>query len=388
MRSPLAFFLLASAAVGAGAATDTPALELRSGDRICLIGNTFAERLQLFGYFESGLLAAFPELDLSVRNLAWSADEASLRPRPLDFGSVDRHLEAQRADVVLMFYGANESFAGAAGTAAFRHDLGRLLRHISQRTYNGETPPRAALVSPIPQQALSAGSGLDPASVSRRNADLRTYSETARDVAAAQGVPFLDIFDAMAAAFDAAAAPLTINGVHLNEAGYWHAARALVEALGGPPPGTIEVSAGGGSQVEFRPPVRNRPPGGEPATLRVAVSGLDAGHYVLQRDGDVLASADRAAWARGVDLPAAAAAALAASGYRLRSAVVRKSRLFFDRYRAVNGYYIYGGRKAPFGVHSFPPEMARFDELVAKLDGELLELARSDEVWRLERVDR
>ena len=68
--------------------------------------------------------------------------------------------------------------------------------------------------------------------------------------------------------------------------------------------------------------------------------------------------------------------------------VLRKSRLFFDRYRAVNGYYIYGGRKEPFGVHSFPPEMVRFDELVGELDDEAGDLARSGETWRLERVDR
>ena len=54
----------------------------------------------------------------------------------------------------------------------------------------------------------------------------------------------------------------------------------------------------------------------------------------------------------------------------------------------MNGYYIYGGRKEPFGVHSFPPEMVRFEELVGELDREAAELAQSGEVWRLERVDR
>ena len=386
MKNLTAFLLVAAGA--AAPATGAPALELRPGDRICLVGNTFAERFQLFGYLESELLAAFPDLGLSVRNLAWSADEAALRPRPLDFGAVDRHLEAQAADVVLMFYGANESFDGAEGLPAFRNDLGRLLRHVSKRTYNGEQPPRVALASPIPQQALPGGAGLDEAAVARRNAELRSYSGAAAAVAAENGIAFLDVFDAMQSALAAAPAPLTINGIHLNDAGYWHAAGALVEALGGPAPGTVEISAGGGAELEFEPPVRLRPPAGGAATLRVAVSDLDAGYYALRRGEETLATADRAAWAEGIDLPAAAAAGLAEAGDRLRSAVVRKSRLFFDRYRAVNGYYIYGGRKEPFGVHSFPPEMVRFDELVSELDGEVRELARSGEVWRLERVDR
>ncbi len=380
--------LFAIVAAGASAA-EASTLQLRHGDRICLVGNTFAERFQLFGYFESGLLAAFPDFELSVRNLAWSADETALRPRPLDFGAVDRHLEAQGANVVLLFYGANESFAGDEGLPAFRNDLGRLLRHVSKQLYNGAEPARIAIVSPIPQQALPSGHGLDAAAVERRNVDLRAYAEAAEAVAAENGVSFLNIFDGVAAAFEGESAPLTVNGVHLNEAGYWHASRVLLEALGASAPGTVVASAQGGAGLEIRPPVLPPGPSGNPARLRISVRDLAPGYYALRRGEQTLASASDGEWANGLDLEAASAiTALMEAGDGLRRVVLRKSRLFFDRYRAVNGYYIYGGRKEPFGVHSFPPEMARFDELVGELDGEAAELARSDEVWRLERVDR
>ncbi len=408
----LSALLLAIVAAGASA-SDASTLELRRGDRICLVGNTFAERFQLFGYFESGLLAAFPQLDLSVRNLAWSADEAALRPRPLDFGAVDRHLEAQGADIVLLFYGANESFAGNQGVPAFRNDLGRLLRHVSKQNYNGAEPPRVALVSPIPQEALPDGRGLDAASVERRNAELRLYAEAAEAVAAENSVPFLDIFDGVAAAFAGESAPLTINGVHLNEAGYWYASRELLKALGAPSPGTVVASAGGGAGLEIRPPVLPPGPEGSPAGLRISVRDLAPGYYALRRGDQTLAAASDGDWAKGVDIralppitalaeqrrdpagqgrvdiqAAPAITALVEAGDGLRRVVLRKSRLHFDRYRAVNGYYIYGGRKEPFGVHSFPPEMVRFDQLVGDLDDEARDLARSSEAWRLERVDR
>ncbi len=380
--------MILAATVGVPAAGASP-LELRPGDRLCLVGNTFAERFQLFGYFESGLLAAFPDLDLSVRNLAWSADEAALRPRPLDFGAVDRHLEAQSADVVLLFYGANESFEGSEGLPAFRNNLGRLLRHVSRQTYNGAEPARVALASPIPQQALPSGRGLDAATVQRRNAELRTYAEAAKAVAAENNVPFLDIFDGVAAAFAAEPAPLTINGVHLNDLGYWHASRALLEAIGASAPGTVVASAGGNPQLQIRPPVLVPAPYGDSASLQISVHDLAPGTYVLRRGDEVLASATEGDWARGLELEASSATtALQEAGDGLRQVVLRKGRLFFDRYRAVNGYYVYGGRKEPFGVHSFPPEMVRFDELVGELDREATELARSGEVWRLERVDR
>ena len=387
MKNLLAL-LLALAVTGASAAPAST-LELRRGDRICLVGNTFAERFQLFGYFESGLLAVFPDLDLSVRNLAWSADEAALRPRPLDFGAVDRHLEAQGADVVLLFYGANESFEGSEGLPAFRNDLGRLLRHVSKQVYNGAEPARVALVSPIPQQVLPDGRGLDAAAVERRNAELRTYAEAAEAVAAANNVPFLDIFDGVAAAFAGEPAPLTINGVHLNEAGYWHASRALLEALGASAPGTVVASAEGNPQLQIRPPVLPPAPHEDSPRLRISVRDLAPGTYVLRRGDEILASASDGDWARGLDLEASSVmTALLEAGDGLRRVVLRKGRLFFDRYRAVNGYYIYGGRKEPFGVHSFPPEMVRFDELVGELDREAMALACSGEIWRLERVDR
>ena len=384
----LSALLLAIVAVGA-TATDASTLELRRGDRLCLVGNTFAERFQLFGYFESGLLAAFPDLELSVRNLAWSADEAALRPRPLDFGAVDRHLEAQGADVVLLFYGANESFAGNEGLPAFRNDLGRLLRHVSKQLYNGSEPARIALVSPIPQQALPSGRGLGAEAVERRNADLRLYAEAAEAIAAENDVPFLDIFDGVAAAFADAPSPLTVNGLHLNEAGYWHASRVLLDALGASAPGTVVASAEGGAGLEIRPPVLPPGPHGKPDRLRISVGDLAPGYYALRRGDRTLASASDADWAKGLDIQATPAiTALVEAGDGLRRVVLRKSRLFFDRYRAVNGYYIYGGRKEPFGVHSFPPEMVRFDELVGELDDEAGDLARPGETWRLERVDR
>ena len=332
--------LLLTLAVTGASAAPASTLELRRGDRLCLVGNTFAERFQLFGYFESGLLAAFPDLDLSVRNLAWSADEAALRPRPLDFGAVDRHLEAQGADVVLLFYGANESFEGSKGLPAFRNDLGRLLRHVSKQVCNGAEPARVALVSPIPQQVLPDGRGLSAAAVERRNAELRTYAEAAEAVAAANNVPFLNIFDGVAAAFAAEPAPLTINGVHLNEAGYWHASRALLEALGASAPGTVVASAEGNPQLQIRPPVLPPAPHEDSARLRISVRDLAPGYYVLRRGDEILASASDGDWARGLDLEASSVmTALLEAGDGLRRVVLRKGRLFFDRYRAVNGYY-------------------------------------------------
>src|SRR5690606_11080780 len=49
---------------------------------------------------------------------------------------------------------------------------------------------------------------------------------------------------------------------------------------------------------------------------------------------------------------------------RLRAEVNEKNLQFWYDYRAVNGYYIYGGRKAPFGVVNFPAEFAKLRKMI------------------------
>ncbi len=45
---------------------------------------------------------------------------------------------------------------------------------------------------------------------------------------------------------------------------------------------------------------------------------------------------------------------------RLRQTILEKEKQFFYRRRAVNGEYIFGRRKGPFGVINFPEEMRRW----------------------------
>src|SRR3954471_21970102 len=128
-------------------AADT--LKLEKGDHVVLIGNTLAERQQYFGNFETLLHSRFPELELVVRDLGWSADEIALRPRSLDFKDHGDTLEGLKADVVLAFFGFNESFGGEAGLEKFKNNLDAFIKETTSTNYNGKNPPRLALISPI-----------------------------------------------------------------------------------------------------------------------------------------------------------------------------------------------------------------------------------------------
>lgn len=213
-------------------APDAPAparLELRPGDRIVLVGNTLADRQQYFNHFETTLLALYPQLELSMRNLGWSADTLTLQPRPLNFGQTPQHLATYKADVILAFFGANESFEGEAGIPQFEKDLEAYIETHRAAKYNGTGAPRLAVVSPIAHERLARLVHVD---VDARNRELARYTEAMRRVTSRLGVPFADVFTPMQDAMVSAGAPLTVNGMHLNDEGDKAFAVALLTALG------------------------------------------------------------------------------------------------------------------------------------------------------------
>ncbi|MBI5766866.1 MAG: hypothetical protein HZA93_03675 [Verrucomicrobia bacterium] len=206
-------------------ATNLP-LELRRGDRIVLIGNSLFERGDEHPHFEALLQAAFPQLELSVRTLAWSADEVDLAPRPKNFGDLHQHLGAQQADVILAAYGFNESFGGPAKLAAFRARLVAFLTQLKSTAYRPGAAPRIVLIAPIANENVPGVPAAD-----LNNSRLAAYARAMEEVAAEQRVGFFDAFGATRAALADPATQLTSNGIHLNDAGYALFARRLFETL-------------------------------------------------------------------------------------------------------------------------------------------------------------
>jgi lysophospholipase L1-like esterase len=221
--------LIFGLAIAAPARAQAPALELRQGDTVVLIGNTLAERMQHFNHFETLLMLRFPELQLKVRNLGWSGDALTLQPRPLNFGDAAKHLQQERADVILAFFGASESFAGDAGLPQFQRDLDTYLRAQAAATYNGRTPPRLALISPIAHEKLPRLVHVD---VDGHNRALEQYTAAMREAASRGQVAFVDLFTPTLAAMQAAKTPLTDNGIHLNDAGDAIVGELLMQGLG------------------------------------------------------------------------------------------------------------------------------------------------------------
>jgi putative heme-binding domain-containing protein len=221
------------------ALTRADAIEIKPGDHISIIGNTLADRMQHDGWLETDLQARFPEHTLVIRNLGFSGDELTLRLRSADFGTPDQWLTRTKTDVVFAFFGYNESFAGHNGLAAFQKDLDAFVKHTLDQKYNGTSPPRLVLFSPI---AAEAPRGRDLPDASAANERLRLYTAAMSAVAKADGVAFVDLFDPTLSLYEKAAEPLTINGVHLNDSGNRQLAEVILDQLAPGPRGAKATS--------------------------------------------------------------------------------------------------------------------------------------------------
>jgi putative heme-binding domain-containing protein len=205
-----------------------PPFKLRPGDRISIIGNTLAERMQHDGWLETYIHSRFPKHDLVFRNLGFSGDELTLRLRSQDFGSPDQWLTRNQTDVIFAFFGHGESFAGARGLDKFKSDLDAFIKDSLKKKYNGQTPPRLVLFSPIAHENLN-DRNLPDGSADNKRLDL--YTQAMAQVARTNKVTFVDLFQASKELCAKGTRPLTVNGIHLTEQGDQLLAQAIDKAL-------------------------------------------------------------------------------------------------------------------------------------------------------------
>ena len=312
--------LLAGAA---GVASAAPGLELRPHDHVVIVGNTLAERMQYFNHFETLLHARFPGHELVVRNLGWSADELTLRLRSKDFQDHGSNLADHAPDVVIAMFGFNESFAGPGGLEKFKRDLAGFLANpysIDRYTSPGGDWDRG-----------SAGTRAITGTKPPRQIVL--VSPLAHENLKRPGLP---------------------DGSETNGrlAAYAEAMRQEAERAG-----AVYVDLFTASREAMAKSPR-------PWTI----NGI---HVDDHGDAEVARLLDAALFG-----PAAVSGDLA----RLRAAVAEKNLQFFYDHRAVNGCYIYGGRKNPYGTVNFPAEFKKLRAMIAVRDRRVWDVAQGRSV--------
>ena len=238
----------------ATAVESTPILEdIEPGAHIVFVGNGLGAQMLDYGVFETQLHQTFPKYELVVRNLCLEGDTATYRPRagrsqawafpgaekvssgyPPHKGrgiepSPDEWLKLSEADVVLGFFGYNESFDGPIGVRQFVAELEAWIEHSKQQTYNSESAPKLVLVSPIAFEDLSDSRDLPDGN--QENANLILYAEAMAQVASDHGVGFIDLFSPTNLAMKTQEEAFTLNGFLPNARGNKLIADLMIDQL-------------------------------------------------------------------------------------------------------------------------------------------------------------
>lgn len=397
--------------VGLLAAATAAEPAIRPGDRVAIVGNTFADQLRVNGYLETLLLQRSAEKRVSIRNLGWGGDMLSARDRPTNFPAEEEALLAHQTDAIIACFGMGESFAGTDGLPTFRTALEAFVTSHRGRKYNGKSEVRLVLVSPIAYENLGA---LTP-EWERRNRELADYTAAMDQVAAQHELGFVNLFTPTVQLMaDPKAPKLTTNGIHLNAYGYWAVSRLLADevirghrswdlrldartrqAEGEGVTITQVESAGGGVRFtvrENRPPTLAPPIKGQPhaalQSLRdtLVVANLAPGEYRLTIDGELVITAGHDRWAEGIAIDSSPQHRNAEA---LRQAVNDKNQQWVYSWKALNQVHIVGERKSSPSGRALPGEIIEFKRLADQKDQALRPgVSPLMHEWRLTPISR
>ncbi len=209
---------------------------VNEGQRIAFVGNSTAERMNLFGHLETEMHVRFPNQRLLVRNFGWPADELSEQQRPGNYTLIDDPLKVFAPDLFVCFFGFNESYAGTSSQAIekFIDDYRKYIAKKTEDFSSAGRKPRFVLVTPIAFE--STGEILHP-SGSAENQRLLAYANAVRDLSEQDGHAFVDLWQATNTAFSSEpGAQYTTNGIHLNEQGDRLIADELIRQMFGQSP--------------------------------------------------------------------------------------------------------------------------------------------------------
>jgi hypothetical protein len=231
-------------------------LKISKGTHIILVGNNLGSRMMNFGHFETGMHMRYPDSLLYIRNMCDGGNTPGFRPhsgRPSpwafpgaekfqtelahhsdsqgEYETPDQWITRHKGDIIIAFFGFNESFQGKAGLENYKAELDAFIKHTLQQKYNGRTTPQLAIVSPIAFEDLS--DKYDLPNGKQENINLALYTEAMEQIADSNKVVFVDAYSPSKEWYETTDAPLTIDGSQLNDAGYAKFASLLAEKLFG-----------------------------------------------------------------------------------------------------------------------------------------------------------
>ncbi len=207
---------------------DPAPFAFQKGDTVAILGNGLPERMQHDGWMETLLSSALAGNSVRFRNMSTSGDRPNHYPRSSGQMSMTAYLRHVKADVVLAFFGYNESWENKPDD--YRRQLVEFVKQTRAAKPNGTSFPRIVLFSPLAREDTGNPNVPDGKA---HNVQLEAYTAATAAAAKEAGVEFVDLFHPSQELYRAAKSPLTINGVHLTAEGNRQLAEVIAKALTG-----------------------------------------------------------------------------------------------------------------------------------------------------------
>ncbi|MBI3851457.1 MAG: HEAT repeat domain-containing protein [Verrucomicrobia bacterium] len=339
LRIGVGLCLLLFASLGASnAATPTaqPPFELRDGDRVLFIGDTFFEREVDYGHIETRLTAAFPDRNITFRNLAWAADTPMGRSRAsFDWNKpesewlkrVKEQVALVKPTVAFLSYGMTAALEltetkpkdQAAKLEKFKRDLGKLMDAIEE--VSGQKV-RFILLGPTLRERHAGGAVSNlifGKNISDKDEPIRATEAVLREFSLQRGATFVSLLKVYERVVEDDITPRAVDGFAPNERGNAWASLAIISQL------SLEERLNKQEVTGMK-------------LLSSASSDRDnkAGHKALL------------------------------------NAIRKKNELFFHRWRPENWTYLFGFRKHEQGQNAV--EIPKFDPLIAEWEARIAKL--------------
>lgn len=294
---------------------DAATFEFKKGDRVVFVGNTFAERMVRYGHFEALLHAKLPEHQLVVRNLGWSGDEiwaGNAKP------------------------GGNAWSVDPVSTQLRPLNFGDQQTHLTEQKAD-------VIIACYGMNESFAG----PEKLPKFETDLAAWIDFQKSQNySGKGAPRIILVS-------------PIPHEHLPQLGLDPSPHNKnIEAYT-----SVMHKVAEAKKVTFINLLQSIEMTGGMATIQRTINGI----HLTQSGNQLVATQMMQQLGLGDSGKPSA---------ELSKATGDKNLWFFYRYHALNGEYIYGRRKEPFGVISFPPEMSAMDELINKKDQAIWDLVK------------
>lgn len=197
-------------------------------DLVAIYGSGLADRMQHDPWVEAVLQSHLQGQNVRFRTMSFSGDTVAGRPRDEGYTNEEEYLQHVAPSVVFAMFGYNESFAGAEGVDAYQAELVAMVNRYRAKRKEAGVDARFVLFSPI---AYESTGDVNLPEGTQLNANLAAYTEATRRAAEISGATFVDLYSPTFQLFASSPERFTVNGIHLNPAGYRQLANIISQAL-------------------------------------------------------------------------------------------------------------------------------------------------------------